>query len=226
MQTITDRNLRGVDLNLLVISDALMAERHVTRAARHNGLSQPAMSKALNRLRHLLGDPLFERRDGRMEPTPRALDLAAPIHSALSNISRTLTTPRAPEPGEFAGTVRIATIDLHQTTLLPALVTRLRREAPQLDLRFLVADRDRLHDQLAAGEIDLVIAPILVGMPELCAELLWKDRLVTLVGASNRLAQPMTIETYSVADHVVDAGHVRVSPDGRGASLVDTIDPA
>src|SRR5271168_1181968 len=91
MQTITERNLRSVDLNLLVMFDALMAERHVTRAARHNGISQPAMSKALNRLRHLLDDPLFERRDGRMEPTPRALDLAGPIRSALSDISRTLT---------------------------------------------------------------------------------------------------------------------------------------
>src|SRR5271154_6013746 len=78
MQTITERNLRSVDLNLLVMFDALMAERHVTRAARHNGISQPAMSKALNRLRHLLDDPLFERRAGR-------------IRSALSDISRTLT---------------------------------------------------------------------------------------------------------------------------------------
>src|SRR5579863_4373836 len=91
MQAMTERNLRGIDLNLLVVFDALMAERQVTRAAQYNGLSQPAMSKALNRLRHLLDDRLFERRDGRMEPTPRALDLAGPIHDALSDISRTLT---------------------------------------------------------------------------------------------------------------------------------------
>ena len=124
MQGITERNLRGIDLNLLVVFDALMAERHVTRAAQHNGLSQPAMSKALNRLRHLLDDRLFERRDGRMEPTPRALELAGPIHSALSDISRTLTRPGALDPRQFVGTVRIATIDLHQTTLLPALTAR------------------------------------------------------------------------------------------------------
>ena len=73
MPGMTERNIRGVNLNLLVAFDALMAERNVTRAARHNGLSQPAMSKALNRLRHLLDDRLFELRDGRMEPTPRAL---------------------------------------------------------------------------------------------------------------------------------------------------------
>ena len=117
--------------------------------------------------------------------------------------------------------MRIAAIDLHQTTLLPALTTKLRREAPRLDLRIQVADRDRLYDQLADGEIDLAIAPILVGMPELCAETLWSDRLVTLVSAENRLPLPMTIEAFAAADHVVDAGHVRVAPDGRGASLVD-----
>jgi DNA-binding transcriptional LysR family regulator len=215
--------LRSVDLNLLVMFDALMAERHVTRAARHNGISQPAMSKALNRLRHLLDDPLFERRDGRMEPTPRALDLAGPIRSALSDISRTLTAPEAPNPSQFTGAVRIAAIDLHQTTLLPALTTQLRLQAPRLDLRIQVADRDRLYDQLANGEVDVAIAPILIGMPELCAEMLWRDRLVTLIGAKNRLKQPLTLEAYAAADHVVDAGHVRVAPDGRGASLVDSI---
>lgn len=223
MQTITERNLRSVDLNLLVMFDALMAERNVTRAARHNGISQPAMSKALNRLRHLLDDPLFERRDGRMEPTPRALDLAGPIRSALSDISRTLTAPEAPNPSQFTGAVRIAAIDLHQTTLLPALTTQLRLQAPRLDLRIQVADRDRLYDQLANGEVDVAIAPILTGMPELCAEMLWRDRLVTLIGAKNRLKRPLTLEAYAAADHVVDAGHVRVAPDGRGASLVDSI---
>ena len=123
--------------------------------------------------------------------------------------------------------MRIATIDLHQTTLLPALIARLRRDAPRLDLRIQVADRDRLHDQLAAGELDLAIAPILAGDAAICApsrcgrtaSSRWSAR-------TTRLPQPMTMETFAAADHVVDAGHVRVSPDGQGASLVDTIDPA
>src|SRR4029078_7053069 len=94
MQRMTERNLRGVNLNLLVAFDALMAERNVTRAAQNNGLSQSAMSQALNRLRRLLQDRLFELRDGRMEPTPRALELAGPIHGALSEISLTLKLSR------------------------------------------------------------------------------------------------------------------------------------
>jgi DNA-binding transcriptional LysR family regulator len=223
MQGMTERNLRGIDLNLLVVFDALMAERHVTRAAQFNGLSQPAMSKALNRLRHLLDDRLFERRDGRMDPTPRALELAGPIHSALSDISRTLTLHGAFDPSRIAATVRIATIDLHQTTLLPSLVARLRRDAPGLDMQIWPIDRHRLRDQLGTGELDLAIAPILVGGRDLRAEPLWNDHLVTLIGADNPLPLPMTLEAFAAAPHVVDAGHVQVAPDGQGTSLVDTI---
>jgi DNA-binding transcriptional LysR family regulator len=223
MHGMTERNLRGVNLNLLVAFDALMAERNVTRAAQNNGLSQPAMSKALNRLRHLLDDRLFDLRDGRMEPTPRALELAGPIHVALSDISRSLTLPGSFDPGQAVGAVRIATIDLHQTTLLPALVARLRRDAPGLDLRVQPIERSRLHDQLATGELDLAIAPILAGTPDLLAEPLWRDRLVTLIGADNPLPLPMTIESFAEAIHVVDAGHVQVAADGQGGSLVDSI---
>ena len=219
----TDRNLRGIDLNLLVVFDALMAERHVTRAARHNGLSQPAMSKALNRLRHLLDDRLFERQDGRMEPTPRALELAGPIHSALSDISRTLTRPGRFEPRDVIACVRVATIDLYQTTLLPALVAALRRDAPGLDIQIRAIERHRLHDQLAGGELDLAIAPPLAGNRDLRAEPLWTDYLVTLIAAGNPMPLPMTIDSFAAASHVVDAGHVQVAPDGQGISVVDSI---
>jgi len=77
MDVIAERNLRTVDLNLLVVFDALMAERNVTRAAERNGLSQPAVSKALNRLRFMFADQLFVRRDRSMEPTRAPWSLPA-----------------------------------------------------------------------------------------------------------------------------------------------------
>lgn len=223
MQGMTDRHLRGIDLNLLVVFDVLMTERHVTRAAQHNGLSQPAMSKALNRLRHLLDDRLFERRDGRMEPTSRALELAGPIHSALSDISRTLTVHGTLDARQVVATVRIATIDLYQSTLLPALVGALRRDAPGLDIQIRSIERHRLQDQLAAGELDLAIAPPLVGSRDLRAEPLWTDHLVTLIAKDNALKLPLTLDSFAAAAHVVDAGHVQVGPDGQGISVVDSI---
>src|SRR6202162_2351497 len=115
MPAIAERNLRSVDLNLLVVFDTLMAERNVTRVAARNGLSQPAVSKALNRLRYLFDDPLFVRRDRAMEPTARALELAGPIHGALADISRTLTLPAAFDPATVMATVKFVSLDLYHT---------------------------------------------------------------------------------------------------------------
>jgi DNA-binding transcriptional LysR family regulator len=222
MHVIAERNLRTVDLNLLVVFDALMAERNVTRAAERNGLSQPAVSKALNRLRGLFDDPLFVRRDRGMEPTARALELAGPIHGALADISRTLTLPAAFEPSTVKATVKIATIDLYHTKLLPSLVRQLRQQAPGVDLQVRANDCSQLREQLASGEVDIAFAP-LGRSAELCAEPLWNDRLVMLAGNDNPLPEPMTIETYAAAAHLVEAGHVQVSPEGVGTSVVDAI---
>jgi DNA-binding transcriptional LysR family regulator len=223
MDVIAERNLRTVDLNLLVVFDALMAERNVTRAAERNGLSQPAVSKALNRLRYLFDDPLFVRRDRGMEPTARARELAGPIHGALAEISRTLTLPAAFEPSIVKATIKIATIDIYHTKLLPSLVQHLRQHAPFVDLQVRANDCGYLHEQLATGEIDIAFAPLGTRTRELSAEPLWNDRLVTLVGKDNPLHDPIFIEAYAAAAHLVDAGHVQVSADGVGTSVVDAI---
>ena len=223
MHAIAERNLRSVDLNLLVVFDTLMAERNVTRAAARNGLSQPAVSKALGRLRFLFDDPLFVRRDRAMEPTARALELAGPIHGALADISRTLTLPAAFDAATAKATVKIATIDLYHTKLLPSLVQHVRRCAPGVDLQVRANDCSSLQEQLASGEIDIAFAPLGARTAEVCAEPLWNDRLVTLVGEDNPLREPMTIESYAAAAHLVDAGHVQVSADGVGTSVVDAI---
>ncbi len=223
MRTITERNLRGVDLNLLVVFDALMAERNVTKAAVRNGLSQPAVSKALNRLRHLFDDPLFVRRDRCMEPTPRAIELAGPIHGALTNISRTLASPIAFDPAGVSATVTIATIDFYQTTLLPALIRRLRQKAPGILLQLKSSDRFCQYKSLESGEIDIAIGPMGSMREDLQAVPLWKDNLMTLASADHPIARNLTIEAFAAAAHVVDAGHVRITPDGQVTSIVDAI---
>src|SRR5271168_4045471 len=197
IDVIAERNLRSVDLNLLVVFDALITERNVTRAAARNGLSQPAVSKALNRLRYLFDDPLFVRRDRAMEPTARALELAGPIHGALATISRTLTLPTAFDPATASAIVRIATIDLYHMNLLPALVRHLGGYAPGVDVQERANDCSALRVRLADGEIDLAFAPLGNNTGDLTAEPLWSDRLVTLVGPNNPLPDSMSLEAYA-----------------------------
>src|SRR5271156_633024 len=199
MQVIAERNLRSVDLNLLVVFDALITERNVTRAAARNGLSQPAVSKALNRLRYLFDDPLFVRRDRAMEPTARALELAGPIHGALAAISRTLTLPTAFEPATASAIVRIATIDLYHMNLLPALVRHLRRYAPGVDMQVRANDCSSLRERLADGEIDLAFAPLGNKVADLPAGPLGSDELATLAAKTRRLPDSMRLAAYAAA---------------------------
>ncbi len=144
-----------MDLNLLVIFDALMAERNVTRAAQRIGLSQPAFSNALSRLRHYLQDELFIRGPDGMRPTPRALELASEIHEALNSIESALD-PVNFEPGSARRTFTIDTNDYIVTTCIPALMRRLALAAPGIDVR-IVPPAGRAFERLDAREIEFGI---------------------------------------------------------------------
>jgi DNA-binding transcriptional LysR family regulator len=221
MRRITERNLRAVDLNLLVVFDALMTERSVTRAAEKNGLSQPAVSKALGRLRHMFADPLFVRRDRAMEPTERAKVLAGPINAALRDISRTLTQS-AFDPAQSKARVQVASIDLYHTRLIPELVRRLRTQAPNVDLHVHALESARVREHLASGEIALAFAPFETRGDEFRSLPLWTDYLVTLVSSKSGI-ESLTPEAFAAAPHVADAGHVHIKSDGTVTSVVDAL---
>ena len=125
--------LRAVDLNLLVILDALLDEAHVTRAAARLGLSQPATSSALDRLRHLYGDPLLERGKGRLRLTPAAEALREPLKAILVSIAATLNAPKI-DLRAVRRTVRLAMADNPAVSLVADLHRRLSESAPGLDL--------------------------------------------------------------------------------------------
>jgi DNA-binding transcriptional LysR family regulator len=222
MQAIAERNLRAVDLNLLVVFDALMTEKNLTRVGARHGLSQPAVSKALNRLRHLFEDPLFVRCDRIMEPTARAKELAGPIGTALQDISRTISRSSF-DPSRVEARIRVASIDLYHTPIFPKLVQRLREQAPGVDLHVRALDSFRIREHLAAGEVDFAFSPFVGITSGFHAAPLWNDQLVTLVGAHRRGDRPLTLDGFAAASHVVDAGHVHVAPDGNVSSVVDTM---
>ena len=161
MQLMND--LRRIDLNLLVILDALLSEQHVTRAAERLHLSQPAVSHALARLRDLLGDPLLVRQGGALVPTARALELAAPLAEALAQV-QALLAPNRFDPASAKRRFRVAMSDYSAAIFLPGLVRTLRREAPGIDLQIVQASREGMVDGVLNGDLDLA-AGVFPDMP-------------------------------------------------------------
>lgn len=150
-------NLSSLDLNLLVLLDALLEERSVTRASRRVGLSQPAASHALKRLRLLLDDPLLER-DGRgLRLTDRGHHLRAPLRRALDGLRDALDDPAPFDPAAARTAIRVFASDHIAFVLLPALTDRLQAVAPGIDLIVRWTDPVRVAELLETHDVDLAI---------------------------------------------------------------------
>ena len=219
--TMQHTNLEGIDLNLLVALRALLAERHVTRAAARVGLSQPAMSHALARLRELLGDALLVRTPSGMQPTARAAAMTLPLARALEDLGRVLASPEAFEPSRSTHKFRIATNDYMELVLFPRLLARLWREAPGVDVR--VRNHGvRTHDDLAESRVDLAMGVTgQFGTPDpptgIRVQRLVSERFVCIV----REDHP-TVKKRLSLDEFVSLPHALVAPRGESGSVVDT----
>ncbi|MEM9188126.1 MAG: LysR substrate-binding domain-containing protein [Myxococcota bacterium] len=147
-------NLRGLDLNLLFLFEALYRERKLTRAAQSVGLSQPAASQALGRLRVALGDPLFVRRRGGMEPTPNARTIAGAVREALQTLELGLLAAQAFDPNRSERVFRIGFGEVGEAALLPRLAARVSQQAPCVSLRSVAGQRLEVEASAARGELD------------------------------------------------------------------------
>ncbi|MGJ7513796.1 LysR family transcriptional regulator [Pseudomonas baetica] len=196
-------DLRRIDLNLLVILDALLSEQHVTRAAERLHLSQPAVSHALARLRDLLGDPLLVRAGAGLMPTPRALELTAPLAEALAQV-QALLAPSAFDPATAKRTFRLAMSDYGAAIVLPGLIRTLRREAPGIDLQISHASREGMLDGVLNGDIDIA-AGVFPEMPnELRSTPLFEEHYACLLDRNTLPADgALDLSTYLSRPHVL-----------------------
>ena len=154
----SELHFSNLDLNLLRIFDALLEERSVTRAGERLGLTQSAVSHALGRLRHLLGDPLFTRKSGGVEPTPRALEIGPALHAALRQLEEALS-PTVFDPLTAERRFTLAAGPYACTILVPALVERLHQAAPKVELLIEAYGLD-YHERLDAGRIDAALETV------------------------------------------------------------------
>jgi DNA-binding transcriptional LysR family regulator len=198
-------NLTAVDLNLLVAFEALMEERHVTRAAERIGLAQPSMSSALRRLRALFADELFLRAGAAMQPTEKALALAGPIGEALRQIRGVLTPDPGFDPSTARKRITIAVTDYGDLVLVPELTRLLRREAPGIDLAVRpLTDATTALTKLERGELDALIGGHLPDSPRCARHRLFEERFVCIRDASYAAGSDrLSLEDYAALPHAL-----------------------
>ncbi|MGO1079744.1 LysR family transcriptional regulator [Inquilinus sp. CA228] len=195
-------NLASVDLNLLVALEALLEQRNVTHAGRRVGLSQPAMSRALARLRGMFGDDLLVRTSAGPTLTARGEQLRAKLPSALEPI-REILVSRSFRPEEAKSKIIVAMPEHQALVLLPRLLPRLRSRAPNLDVvvcSLLAGSLKRLE----SGEVDLAVGQVDDTPPGFFRRTLYTDRFVCLVRQDHpSLQHEWTADRFSALRHAV-----------------------
>jgi DNA-binding transcriptional LysR family regulator len=209
MSDIVMDDIRGIDLNLLVVLDVLLEERSVTRAATRLHVTQSTVSGMLARLRDALGDPLFVRTRSGIAPTPRAEAMAGPLRAWLLE-ARALVAPTRFDASRWDAAVAIGATDYTQHVLFPGLVRTLRERAPRLRLAVHALVFAEAGERLGSGAFDLVVTAAGWAPPGLPSRLLCRERYVLAMAAGHPLAsrRRIGVRDFCAYDHVL------VSPSG------------
>lgn len=204
-------DIRSVDLNLLVIFDAMARLRSVNKTAEAVDLSQPATSGALARLRVLFDDALFVRAGSQMQPTPRALELAPIVRRVLGIIEAEVLQQAGFDPARADRSFTILTPDIGEVAFLPGVLKRLRQDAPHVRLQAVSRPRTAAAQALESGEAELAVG----FFPDLqragyFQQALFKGTYACIACARNTAIGPkLTLKQYLAARHIV------IRPDGR-----------
>lgn len=210
--------MRRTDLTLLVVLDALLEERSVTRAAARLAVTQPTVSGMLARLRSLFNDPLFVRTQRGLIPTPRAQALAPSLKQWLAHAG-TLVAGSTFEPSSAVLTTSLAANDYVQSALIVPFLERLRGSAPHVRVAIRPSQTDRVAEMLADGELDLSITSTTeLTSLDLPSRLLYEERYVCAI----RKDHPLKDRRKVTLDQFCSYPHVLVSPtEGRFAGPTD-----
>ncbi len=215
MSVIHHFNLAGIDLNLLVVFDALMTSQHLTRAAEKIGLSQPATSNALSRLRKLFKDDLFIKTSKGMTPTPKAIELAEFIHEVLLQVQTAIYSESQFIPQQSDRIFRLGMDDYSELVFLPKLLKQLEILAPKVKIQVRSTNWMRSPKLLDADEIDLAIGHCPQFQPWQTRQLLYEEHFVCVTSEKFKMQKAIALQEYIAASHLL------VSPKEDMVGLVD-----
>jgi DNA-binding transcriptional LysR family regulator len=207
------RQLRSVDFRLLLAFEALIAERHVSRAAAAVGLSQPAMSHALAKLRQQFNDPLLARTSTGFEPTPKALELVEPVRDAIRQVNGLFTEGSAFDPSTSSEGFTIRMGDMNEVLFLPSLLHRLQEQAPNVTVTVQHLTPSETIRALEASAIDFAVSALIKHSKSVHSLELAKDRMVCVMRKGHPAAAArLTTRAFLALRHlriVQSAGDVR-----------------
>jgi DNA-binding transcriptional LysR family regulator len=210
-------NIERVDLNLLVYLDVLLRERSVTKAAHHLGLSQPAMSNGLKRLRVALEDPLLIRTSEGMMPTERAQELQPIVRDVLATVEKAIQPQTSFDASVSQRVFRIMASDYTESTLIPILLSHLRIEAPDITLDIMTPSDVSFLD-VEQGKVDMVINRF-DSMPQSFHQTtIWREKYSCLLSVNNPILDRFDLDGY------LESRHVWVSKTGMGVGVGVTPD--
>jgi DNA-binding transcriptional LysR family regulator len=205
-------NISRVDLNLLSYLDVLLRERNVTRAAKQLGISQPAMSNSLRRLRVMFDDPLLVRTSEGMTPTERAMQLKPVIRNVLSIVDKAVQPRKTFDAASSENVFRIMASDYAESTLIRPILHRLRKEAPGITLDIMTPSDVSFHD-VEQGKIDMAINRFDEIPESFHQRVIWSDSFACLFSVDNPILQNFTLDSY------LQAHHIWVSKTGMGVGV-------
>ena len=198
-----------LDLNLLMVFDALLRENSVTKASESLGLTQSATSHALNRLRVYFDDPLFVKVGTRMEPTSKAAGLRQAVVDVVANVRQNILPGSTFNPAVAKRIFTICMTDMGELVFLPALLERFKREAPHCTLRTVQVPVEQIESLLASGEADLALGSIRVVPEGLYQQRLFLHQFRTIASVRNRkITDTLTRELFACGG-VADRPHHR-----------------
>jgi DNA-binding transcriptional LysR family regulator len=197
-------HLSRIDLNLLVVLDAIYTEGGITRAAEKLHLTQPAISHALGRLRRLLKDELFER-DGRaMVPTPFARNLIGPVRGSLRSLEIALNEIESFDAAKSEKRFSIGVRDVLESTLLPPLMAHVGETAPNVEIAAIQVDRRDMESELASGTLDAALDVLLPVSDAVRHARIAGDRMVIVARKSHPTVRTrLSLEAYLKLEHIL-----------------------
>jgi DNA-binding transcriptional LysR family regulator len=197
-------HISRIDLNLLVVLDAIYTEGGITRAAEKLHLTQPAISHSLGRLRELFRDALFVREGRAMVPTPLARNLIEPVRRALRSLEVTLNELERFDPASTRRRFTVAVRDVFEATVLPPLLQQVARAAPSVDVAAVQVERRDLESELAAGTLDCALDVLLPMSEQVRRRRITVDQHLVVARRSHpAVRRGLTLATYLKQHHVL-----------------------